>query len=150
MHLPASVPSPHPLDPLHAVEIKAASKIILGYLRVTTRDVRFKVVDLYEPAKDETLQFIHHGGAAPDRRCRAYFHQLKSPILSIAIVNVTKGVVESCHDAPDSQGPVDWVEYDLVHKACLSHPKILEEVAKLKLPAGYHLPPYRERNSFTN
>ncbi|CAI7606449.1 unnamed protein product [Penicillium pancosmium] len=136
MYLPASAPDPHPLDPLHVGEVKVASTAILQHLGVTTKDVRFKVIDLYEPSKNETLKYIHHGAPVPDRRCRAYFHRLKSPILTIAIVNITKGVVENSYDAPDSQGPVDWVEYDLVHKACLSHPKVLEEVAKLKLPAG--------------
>lgn len=136
MYLPASAPDPHPLDPLHVGEVKVASTAILQHLGVTTKDVRFKVIDLYEPSKDETLKYIHHGARPPDRRCRAYFHRLKSPVLTIAIVNITRGVVENSYDAPDSQGPVDWVEYDLVHKACLSHPKVLEEVAKLKLPVG--------------
>lgn len=136
MHLPAAALSPHPLDPLHPGEIKAAATTILRHLGITSKDVRFKVIDLYEPAKHETLRYIHHNGSAPDRRCRAYFHQLKSPILSIAIVNIPKGIVERSYDAPESQGPVDWVEYDLVHKACLSHPKVLAEVAKLKLPPG--------------
>lgn len=136
INLPASARDSHPLDPLHAGEIKVASTTILRHLNITTKDVRFKVIDLYEPSKDETLRYIHHGGPTPDRRCRAYFHQLKSPVLSIAIVNITRGIVERSYDAPESQGPVDWVEYDLVHKACLSHPKVLAEVAKLKLPPG--------------
>lgn len=136
MYLPASVIDSHPLNPLHTKEIKSASTIILHHLGLTSKDVHFKVIDLYEPAKDEVLKYIHESGPSPHRRCRAYFHKLKSHTLSIAIVNITKGVVERIYDAPDSQGPVDWVEYDLVHKACLSHPKVLEEVAKLKLPAG--------------
>ena len=136
MFLPASAPNPYPVDPLHPEEIKAASQIILRHLSVTSKDVRFKVIDLYEPSKDETLSYIHHGARSPDRRCRAYFHRLSSPVLSITIVNTSTGIVERSYEAPDSQGPVDWVEYDLVHKACLSHPKVLEEVAKLKLPAG--------------
>ncbi|KAJ5750474.1 copper amine oxidase [Penicillium manginii] len=110
MYLPASTPTPHPLDPLHAGEIKAASTAILQYLNVTTKDVRFKVIDLYEPSKNETLKYIHHGAPAPDRRSRAYFHRLKNPVLTVAIVNITKGVVENSYDAPNSQGPVDWVD----------------------------------------
>lgn len=132
LHAPAS--ASHPLDPLHAGEIKAASQLLLRRLGCKSNEVRFKVVDLAEPPKALTLPYLHHGGLAPDRKCRVYYHRLKSPVLSIAIVNITKGIVERTDDAPDSQGPVDWVEYDLVHKACLSNPQVLAEVAKLKLP----------------
>ncbi|CAG7970865.1 unnamed protein product [Penicillium olsonii] len=134
MALQAPVSASHPLDPLHAGEVKAASQLLLRHLGCKSNEIRFKVVDLAEPPKALTLPYLHHGGPAPDRKCRVYYHRLKSPILSIAIVNVTQGKVEQSYDAPDSQGPVDWVEYDLVHKACLSHPEVLAEVAKLKLP----------------
>ncbi|KAJ0422831.1 copper amine oxidase [Aspergillus carlsbadensis] len=134
MPLSAFVPNPHPLDPLHVGEIKTATATILRHLAISREDLRFKVIDLYEPSKDETLKYLSQSGPVPDRRARAYIQRIKTPVLSIAIVNITKGVVERSYDAPDSQGPVDWVEYDLVHKACLSHPAILAEVAKLKLP----------------
>lgn len=134
MALRAPASASHPLDPLHVGEIKAASQLLLRHLGCKSNEVRFKVVDLAEPPKALTLPYLHNGGPAPDRKCRVYYHHLKSPILSIAIINITKGAVELTHNAPDSQGPVDWVEYDLVHKACLSNPQVLREVAKLKLP----------------
>lgn len=135
MVLPARFFGSHPLDTLNVEEVKAASQLLLHHLGCSPDQVRFKVVDLAEPPKDLTFPFLHQGGPAPDRKCRVYYHHSKSPVLSIAIVNLTKRVVERSYDAPDSQGPVDWVEYDLVHKACLSHPKVLAEIAKLKLPA---------------
>ena len=97
-------------------------------------DIRFKLIDLFEPAKTETLAHLQDNGPVPDRRARVYFQRKNEAALSKAKVNITTGAVERIEHLPDSQGPVDWVEYDLVNKACTEHPEILAEVAKLKLP----------------
>lgn len=128
--------NPHPLDPLHAEEVRLATKILLRHVKCDANQLKFKVVDLAEPPKNMTYQHLYNNGPIPDRKTRIYYHLKDEPVLYIAIVNLTKETVERSYDAPDSQGPVDWVEYDLVHKACLSHPKVLEEVKKLNLPAG--------------
>ena len=75
--------------------------------------------------------------AEPDRRTKLYFHEPITEVFQKAIVNVTAGTVESLEELPDVQGPVDYDEFDQIERLCNSHPKVLEEVRKLKLPAGY-------------
>lgn len=124
---------PHPLDPLTAPEVTLTTKILQQKVGNTER-IRFKLVDLAEPAKDVTLDHLHHNGPAPPRKARVYYHTKTSQTLLIAIVNLTEKRVEKLYDAPDSQGPVDWHEYELITNACNEHPKVLAELAKLKLP----------------
>ncbi|KAH6989510.1 copper amine oxidase [Ilyonectria sp. MPI-CAGE-AT-0026] len=130
----ASKSNPHPLDPLTVEEVRAASQTLVKKLQCAKGEVRFKVIDLAEPPKDLTLQHLHHNGPAPDRKARVYYHLKTSQTLMIAIVNITKDRIERTYGAPDSQGPVDWVEFELINRACISHPEVLAEVAKLKLP----------------
>lgn len=130
----ASKSNPHPLDPLTVEEVRAASQTLVKQLQCAKGEVRFKVVDLAEPPKDLTLQHLHHNRPAPDRKARVYYHLKTSQTLMIAIVNITKDRIERTYGAPDSQGPVDWVEFELINRACTSHPEVLAEVAKLKLP----------------
>ena len=127
--------APHPLDPLRVEEVRKASQTLLKHLRVANNEVRFKVVDLLEPPKDLTINHLSHNGPAPDRKARVYYHRNKVHALYIAFVNITQGTVEKVYDEPESQGPVDWIEFELVHNACLEHPDVKAEVAKLKLPA---------------
>lgn len=124
----------HPLDPLTVHEVRRVSQDLMCHLRVDHANIRFKLIDLFEPPKDEALAFLQRKGQIPDRRARVYYQLRDSAILSKAKVNITTGAVEQTVELPDSQGPVDWVEYDLVNRACNDHPEILAEVAKLKLP----------------
>ncbi|KIL86468.1 primary-amine oxidase [Fusarium avenaceum] len=125
---------PHPLDPLRTEEVQVASQVLLKHAQCTTEELRFKLIDLAEPAKAETIPYLRHKGQAPDRKARVYYHLKQSHSLLIAIVNLTKKQVEKEVEAPESQGPVDWHEFELVNKACNSHPAVQAEVAKLKLP----------------
>ncbi|KAG5660901.1 hypothetical protein KAF25_002544 [Fusarium avenaceum] len=125
---------PHPLDPLRTEEVQAASQVLLKHAQCNTEELRFKLIDLAEPAKAETIPYLRHKGQAPDRKARVYYHLKQSHSLLIAIVNLTKKQVEKEVEAPESQGPVDWHEFELVNKACNSHPAVQAEVAKLKLP----------------
>ena len=65
-----------------------------------------------------------------------YYHVRKSPDLGIAVVNISERRVEVNEQRDDVQGPVDWTEYDEVHTACNTHPNVLAEIEKLKLPPG--------------
>lgn len=132
--MPATKSDIHPLDPVTADEVQIAAQTLRSYIRCAPDEVRFKLIDLAEPPKDLTLQYLHHNGRIPDRKARIYYHLKPSQTLLVAIVNITKHYVEKTYEAPDSQGPVDWVEFELVNKACLTHPEVLAEVQKLKLP----------------
>lgn len=124
----------HPLDPLTVEEVQTAAQTLLEDIKCTATDIRFKVIDLAEPPKAVTLLHLHHKGPAPDRKARVYYHRRRSPALLIAIVNIAKRQVEKKYDAPESQGPVDWEEFELVNNACNNHPEVKAEIAKLKLP----------------
>lgn len=119
-----------------ADEVRVASQILKDHYKLPEGHIRFKVVDLAEPAKNEVFQYFENPACRPDRRVRIYYQRKDVHILTRAIVNITCGVVEEIEELPDSQGPVDWLEYDLIHDRCINHPLVLAEVAKLKLPKG--------------
>jgi primary-amine oxidase len=130
----ASKSSPHPLDPLTVDEVQTVAQTVQKDIGYTVNDIRFKVIDLAEPPKALTLQYLRHNGPAPDRKARVYYHRKRSQSLLVAIVNISKRRIEKNYDCPDSQGPVDWDEFELVNRACNNHPEVKAEVAKLKLP----------------
>lgn len=136
--IPHSATMPkHPLDPLSVDEVRKASQLLLQELSLPPMCIRFKVVDLAEPSKDEVLAHLQRGNRVPDRKARIYYHQKNSKVLTKSILNVSSGILETTEELPDVQGPVDWVEYDLVTKACNKHPAVLAEIAKLKVPPRY-------------
>lgn len=124
----------HPLDPIGPTEISRAADILRKQIK--PESIRFKVVDLVEAPKSQVLAWQDGTGAFPDRKARIYYHVNKSHNLSKAHVNITKGMVDFSEELPDAQGPVDYVEWELVHEACNNHPEVLDEIAKMKLPAG--------------
>lgn len=126
----------HPLDPLSSDEVRQAARALVSHLGVAKPDIRFKVIDLYEPAKDEVLAYLHHGRQRPDRRARVYYQLRNTTTLVSAVVNIDSATVERTEGRPDSQGPVDWVEYDQITNLCNEHPEVLAEIEKLKLPPG--------------
>lgn len=126
----------HPLDPLSSDEVRQAARALVSHLGVAKPDIRFKVIDLYEPAKDEVLAYLHHGRQRPDRRARVYYQLRNTTTLVSAVVNIDSATVERTEGRPDSQGPVDWVEYEQITNLCNEHPEVLAEIEKLKLPPG--------------
>lgn len=51
-------------------------------------------------------------------------------------MDVEERKVVSIESLDGFQGPIDMYEYQAIEKACLTHPKVLEEVEKMKLPEG--------------
>lgn len=128
--------APHPLDPLFSDEVRQAARALISHLRVAVSEIRFKIIDLYEPAKNEVLGYLHHGRPRPHRRARVYYQLRDTATLVSAVVNLNSGAVERTEGHPDSQGPVDWVEYEQITNLCNVHPEVLAEIEKLKLPPG--------------
>lgn len=126
--------APHPLDPLTANEVQRGAEILQTHIACVPNDLKFKVIDLAEPPKALTLQYLRHNGAVPDRKARIYYHLKESQDLLVGIANLTTGKIERKWIAADAQGPVDWQEFELVNRACNDHPDVKAEVAKLKLP----------------
>lgn len=126
--------TPHPLDPLTALEVSRTSAILKKSLGNGASGIRIKVIGLAEPPKDLVLDYLHNAGPAPPRKARVYYHAKNSPSLKQSIVNITTEAVERDEELPDVQGPVDWTEYQAINDACNAHPEVLAEIAKLKLP----------------
>ncbi|KAF4539437.1 uncharacterized protein LTHEOB_10100 [Lasiodiplodia theobromae] len=132
----------HPLDPLSNVEVRHTVQILQQHLKLSSNgQIRFKTIDLAEPPKKLVLDYFDsqqhtQTPPRPDRKARVYYHAKGSQLLGKAIVNISSGTVEENAELPDVQGPVDWDEYERVHKACTSHPAVVAEVEKLKLPPG--------------
>jgi primary-amine oxidase len=124
----------HPLDPITPPEIERAVDILRHYVKPTK--IRFKVVDLLEAPKASVLAWASGTNNTFDRRARIYYHVVGSPNLWKAFVNITQKTVETRDELPNAQGPVDYWEWERVHDACNTHPKVLAEIEKLKLPAG--------------
>ena len=133
----------HPLDPISPSELGRAAHTLRD--KFHSMRLRFKLIDVIEPPKAQVLTYlesIRHGrttASIPDRKARIYFHKESSPVLQKAVVNITLGTVDQVEELPDSQGPVDYDEFEAVHDACNSHPEVLKEIAKLKLPTRYNL-----------
>lgn len=122
----------HPLDPITPTEISAAVAILREQTRRTP--IRLKVVDLFESPKARVLSWIADRTTSIDRRARIYYHIVGSPSLWKAVVSITRRKIDVCEELPDAQGPVDYWEWERVHDTCNSHPEVLAEIAKLKLP----------------
>lgn len=128
--------APHPLDPLSSDEVRQAARALISHLRVAEPDIRFKVIDLYEPAKEEVLAYLHRGRQRPHRRARVYYKLRDTTTLVSAVIDLNGATVERAECHPDSQGPVDWVEYEQITNLCNEHPEVLAEIEKLELPPG--------------
>lgn len=129
--------APHPLDPLSSDEVRQAARALTSHFRAAEPDIRFKVIDLYEPTKEEVLAYLHRGHQRPHRRARVYYKLRNTTTLVSAVVNLNSATVERTESHTDSQGPVDWVEYEQITNLCNEHPEVLAEIEKLKLPPGW-------------
>ncbi|CAK1362771.1 unnamed protein product [Cercospora beticola] len=136
MSPPALLGGQHPLDPITENEVRQAADILRQNLKKKSGEIHFKFIDVAEAPKAEMLRYYENNNTQVDRRARIYFHVRPSPNLRKAFVNITTQTVLSDEELPDAQGPVDWLEFDAVQKACNAHPLVKAEVEKLCLPSG--------------
>lgn len=81
-------------------------------------------------------QVSYNGRQRPHRRARAYYQLRNTTTLVSAVINLNGATVERTEGHPDSQGPVDWIEYEQIANSCNENPEVLAEIEKLKLPPG--------------
>ncbi|KAK1753035.1 copper amine oxidase [Echria macrotheca] len=131
----------HPLGPLTAEEIKQSSSLVRA-LWPAEQALQFKVVTLEEPAKAELLPYLtaeRAGQPVPvlDRRVFVLYYFKATDNLHEAIVNLTKNTVETnVKVGPFIHANADAEELFAIEAACLAHPEVQAELAKLKLPEG--------------
>jgi primary-amine oxidase len=133
----------HPLDSLSERDITTAVRIIKKRYGAVT--LRFKDAEVREPPKAELFPFLEAEragvpsaelGARPSRVISLTFHPQDTKVFAEALVDIDAGRIVSITQLDGIQGPIDMDEYKDVEQACLVHPQVLQEVEKMKLPAG--------------
>ncbi|KAH7176895.1 copper amine oxidase [Dactylonectria macrodidyma] len=133
----------HPLDPLTPGEIIAAAKLVRS--RNEGKGVHFKNITLIEPPKKDLREFLaaeRKGSASPvtlTRRASALYYQKKGETLTadlfVATVDLGASVVEQVENLDTRYyGQADMDEVVEVRDKCLSHPKVIERIAKYRMP----------------
>jgi primary-amine oxidase len=132
----------HPFDPITPGEIQVAVSVLESAFPGVK--LRYKRIDLQEPAKHEVVPFLEAerlGEVRPRKPARllmALFHRLDNGSFFKALVNAdTKSIVSAKELPKDVQGPADVDEMIEIEQVCLSHPAVKAEIEKLKLPAGH-------------
>ncbi|GJP91726.1 hypothetical protein AnigIFM59636_005717 [Aspergillus niger] len=134
---------PHPFDPLTPREIAKAAAIVRHAF--PGQSPNFRVITLKEPPKADMVPFleqVHNGESAPKRPARVARVQVVLPGDSSA-----NPFIELLVDLEDSTilkkehliGKHPYIDSDYMkaaEKACMSDPKVQEEIAHLQLPDG--------------
>lgn len=128
----------HPLDPLTADEILQVSSLLRS--RTPDKSLHFKIITILEPPKTQLRPFLiaeRNGGtqSRPSRKASSLYYHLGTADLFLAEVNLDTNSLERIKKlAPGLHGQNDIDESMALRDACLSHPKVLAEVKKFKLP----------------
>src|SRR5579862_5618774 len=101
--------APHPLAPLSAIEIEAASAA-LKQAKGLSETARFVYVTLYEPSKDEVRAY-ENGEAIPDRLVKVVIRERAEHATYEAVVNVTTAEVTQFDQVPGVQPSVMLEEF---------------------------------------
>jgi len=111
-------PSPHPLAPLAAAEIQAASAAVKS-AKGLSGTARFVYVSLYEPAKREVMAF-EEGGPVPARLARIVIRERAEHATYEAVVRLPDAELLSYQRVPGVQPSVMLEEFlaaeDIVRK----------------------------------
>jgi primary-amine oxidase len=131
----------HPLDPLSADEITAASAAIRGSYPAGS-PIHFKAITLEEPAKSSIVACLdaeHGGSSLPPIPRQAYVLYTMSNTNKTfeAIVDLDNGKLTSNAQIPlDSQPAADVSELVDIEEIALNSPEVKKELERLKLPKG--------------
>ncbi|KIW72758.1 hypothetical protein PV04_00933 [Phialophora macrospora] len=128
----------HPLNDLTASEVKQAASLIRQLHR--DQDLVFKAITLDEPQKDLVLSYFkaQESGkplpVVPRVVFAAYYFKGTDQFIT-TYVNLTKNTIDRTERmSPKYHGNIDFQEVDAVEKLTLEDPRVIAEIAKLKLP----------------
>lgn len=135
------VARPHPFDSVTESEIRTASKLVKDSYPASA-NVHFVQIDRVDPPKKDMLKYLEaekYGAELPAiSRVLYLYYYTDTLTFNKALVNVTLGHIITKTQLPKGTvGPylpddmIEWEEH------CNNHPRVLEEIAKLKLPPGY-------------
>lgn len=131
----------HPFDTVTHAEVRLASKLVKDS-HDAADGVHFVGIDRLDPPKKDMLRYLQaerEGLPLPTipRVLHCYYYTHKTTF-NKALVNVTVGHVITKTTLPKGvQGPL--LPDDMMHweNLFMQHPRVLEEIEKLKLPKGY-------------
>ena len=115
--------APHPLSPLSAAEIRAASKIVRnsGQLPATAR---FSQIALDEPAKELVLR-----NTVLPRRAFAVIYDYPSNRTWEAVANLTTGRMDALHEIPGVQPGITSRDSDMAEEIIRDDPRFRQAMA---------------------
>ena len=117
----------HPLDPLSAEEIEAASGILKSERKLTD-SARFVYVSLKEPPKETVLSF--RPGEAVRREAHVLLRERAERKTYEAVVSLTEGKVASWREVPGIQPPLMFEEILAAEEAIKKDPRWQEAMRK--------------------
>lgn len=127
----------HPLDPATAEEIEVATGLVKKLFYGVP--LHFKAAGLEEPPKKQMAAYLHaeHNGLElphVPRRVFVMWYIHRTPRLFEAIVDVTRGQVETYKELPrDFHGPVDRAEMNEAAEVVMNDPQVKKEIERLKV-----------------
>ncbi|ERS96171.1 hypothetical protein HMPREF1624_07707 [Sporothrix schenckii ATCC 58251] len=134
--------TPHPFDTLTPGEVRLAVAILEKALPGVA--LRYKRIDVLEPIKNDVTAYLDAERAGlplpmkPARLLFSYFHRRDNGRFCKAVLDVdARRPVYIKELSSDVQGPADVDELVEMEEACMKHPAVLAEIAKMQLPAGY-------------
>jgi primary-amine oxidase len=117
----------HPLEPLSAEEVGAASALLTG-LRGLTPSARFVFVALHEPAKAALLAWSP--GDPVDRCAEIVLYDRSTRTTSEAVVSLTRGELVSWRDRPGVQPPITAEEFTSTEDIVRADPRWREAMLR--------------------
>lgn len=131
----------HPFDSVQESEIRTASRLIKE-IYTPSDNVHFVQIDRCDPPKKDMLKYLdaeRHGGPRPQiPRVLYVYYYTNTYTFNKALVNVTVGHVITRVQLPKGvQGPILPDDMAANEAACMEHPRVKEEIEKLRLPKGY-------------
>ncbi|KAF4126213.1 primary-amine oxidase [Geosmithia morbida] len=134
--------APHPLDPLTPAEIRKTASIVRSHF--TGHEPNFRVITLKEPSKKDMVPFLedyHTSGKYGTRPPREARVQVIARVddddqFVELIVNLDLAVIASRQHLKGKHSYIDAAYMKSVEKACISDPRIQEEIKTLHLPEG--------------
>ena len=118
----------HPLDPLSAEEITAATTIIRAH-STFTEGSSFRSVSLAEPPKEATATF-EAGGEAPERRVFAIVYDAGARLIREYTVSLAAAAVAAVHDRPGARPPLAFPEFLHAQAAIKADPQWQEAMRR--------------------
>ncbi|KAF7560397.1 hypothetical protein G7046_g3762 [Stylonectria norvegica] len=131
----------HPLDPITPAEVAIVSTAIKAL--DANASIHFKTIALIEPPKKELRKYLaaERSNASlpptPARRASSLYYLRGTADLFMAVVNIDDAKVEDVEKLDSVyHAQADMDEVVEVRDRCMSHPTVVDRIAKYQLPAN--------------